>query len=152
MEGCPASAKLAMKASNEVTLIIRMPRVAPRLRIEAVLIRAPDKMIARRADTQARADFATWKMMAKLNGASTLTAEAQRFLVRYRTFLTEMTEAEVLAGRSTHSPWNLVQALPSRLTDRIDCSPGARKRTRIVLGGFRWGGLTCAVICFSLAV
>ena len=51
-------------------------------------------MIARRADTQARADFATWKMMAKLNGASTLPAEAQRFLVRYRTFLTEMTEAE----------------------------------------------------------
>jgi hypothetical protein len=33
-------------------------------------------------------------MMAKLNGASTLPAEAQRFLVRYRTFLTEMTEAE----------------------------------------------------------
>jgi hypothetical protein len=51
-------------------------------------------MIARRADTQARADFATWKMMAKLNGASTLPAEAQRFLVRYRTFLTGMTEAE----------------------------------------------------------
>jgi hypothetical protein len=58
------------------------------------LIRAPDKMIARRADTQARADFATWKMMAKLNGASTLPAEAQRFLVRYRTFLNDMTEAE----------------------------------------------------------
>ena len=44
-------------------------------------------MIARRADTQARADFATWKMMAKLNGASTLPAEAQQFLVRYKTFL-----------------------------------------------------------------
>jgi hypothetical protein len=51
-------------------------------------------MIARRADTQARADFATWKMMAKLNGASTLPAEAQRFLVRYKTFLNDMTEAE----------------------------------------------------------
>ena len=51
-------------------------------------------MIARRADTQARADFATWKMMAKLNGASTLPAEAQRFLVRYRAFLNEMAEAE----------------------------------------------------------
>jgi hypothetical protein len=51
-------------------------------------------MIARRADTQARADFATWKMMAKLNGASTLPADAQRFLVRYRTFLNDMTEAE----------------------------------------------------------
>lgn len=58
------------------------------------MIKAPDKMIARRADTQARADFATWKMMAKLNGASSLPAEAQRFLVRYKTFLDEMTEAE----------------------------------------------------------
>jgi hypothetical protein len=60
----------------------------------AILIKAPDKMIARRADTQARADFATWKMMAKLNGASSLPAEAQRFLVRYKTFLNEMTDAE----------------------------------------------------------
>ncbi|HEV7877610.1 hypothetical protein [Bradyrhizobium sp.] len=51
-------------------------------------------MIARRADTKARADFATWKMMAKLNGASALPAEAQRFLGRYNTFLTEMTESE----------------------------------------------------------
>jgi hypothetical protein len=65
---------------------------------EAVLIKAPDKMIARRADTQARADFATWKMMAKLNGASSLPAEAQRFLVRYRTFLNEMTEPEADAA------------------------------------------------------
>ena len=61
---------------------------------EATLIKAPDKMIARRADTQARADFATWKMMSKLNGASSLPAEAQRFLVRYRTFLNDMTESE----------------------------------------------------------
>jgi hypothetical protein len=60
----------------------------------AILIKAPDKMIARRADTQARADFATWKMMAKLNGASSLPAEAQRFLVRYKTFLNNMTETE----------------------------------------------------------
>src|ERR1700712_5176865 len=51
-------------------------------------------MIARRADTQARADFATWKMMAKLNGASSLPAEARSFLGRYRTFLDGMTEAE----------------------------------------------------------
>jgi hypothetical protein len=58
------------------------------------LIKAPDKMIARRADTQARADFATWKMMAKLNGASSLPAEAQRFLVRYKTFLNDMPDAE----------------------------------------------------------
>src|SRR5467141_2306519 len=61
---------------------------------EGMAIKAADMLIARRADTQARADFATWKMMAKLNGASTLPAEAQRFLVRYKTFLNDMTEAE----------------------------------------------------------
>jgi hypothetical protein len=51
-------------------------------------------MIARRADTKARADFATWKMLAKLNGSSSLSAEAQRFLVRYKTYLNDMTEAQ----------------------------------------------------------
>ena len=58
------------------------------------MIKAADMMIARRADTKARADFATWKMMAKLNGASSLPAEAQAFLVSYKALLEEMTEAE----------------------------------------------------------
>ena len=58
------------------------------------MIRAPDKMIARRADTQARADFATWKMLAKLNGTSSLPAEAQTFLGNYKILLNEMPEAE----------------------------------------------------------
>jgi hypothetical protein len=58
------------------------------------LIKAADMMIARRADTRARADFATWKMMAKLNGASSLPAEAQTFLVSYKALLKEMTEAQ----------------------------------------------------------
>jgi hypothetical protein len=58
------------------------------------LIKAADMMIARRADTKARADFATWKMMAKLNGASSLPAEAQAFLVSYKALLEEMPEAE----------------------------------------------------------
>jgi hypothetical protein len=56
------------------------------------LIKAADMMIARRADTKARADFATWKMMAKLNGASTLPAEAQTFLARYQVLLKDMPE------------------------------------------------------------
>jgi hypothetical protein len=51
-------------------------------------------MIARRADTRARADFATWKMIAKLNGASSLPAEAQTFLAGYKALIGEMTEAE----------------------------------------------------------
>jgi hypothetical protein len=56
------------------------------------LIRAADMLIARRADTRARADFATWKMMAKLNGTSSLPPEAQKFLGSYRDLLQEMTE------------------------------------------------------------
>src|ERR1700730_14347907 len=51
-------------------------------------------MIARRADTRARADFATWKMMAKLNGASALPPEAQHFLASYKALLARMPEAE----------------------------------------------------------
>src|SRR5438270_12747602 len=51
-------------------------------------------LIARRANTRARADFATWKMMAKLNGVSTLPPEAQTFLASYQALLKEMPELE----------------------------------------------------------
>ncbi|WP_456762990.1 hypothetical protein [Bradyrhizobium sp. USDA 4011] len=51
-------------------------------------------LIARRADTRARADFATWKMMAKLNGASALPPEAQNFLAIYKKLLDQMSEVE----------------------------------------------------------
>src|SRR5437764_683212 len=57
-------------------------------------IKAADMLIARRADTRARADFATWKMLAKLNGASALPAEAQSFLVSYKQMLEKMTDAD----------------------------------------------------------
>ena len=53
------------------------------------MVKAADMLIARRADTRARADFATWKMMAKLNGASALPAEAQTFLGSYKALLGE---------------------------------------------------------------
>jgi hypothetical protein len=58
------------------------------------LIKAKDMLIARRADTKARADFATWKMMAKLNGASALPVEAQTFLAGYKTLLDGTTELQ----------------------------------------------------------
>ncbi len=58
------------------------------------MIKAADMLIARRADTKARADFATWKMMAKLNGASALPAEAQTFLASYKTLRASMPERE----------------------------------------------------------
>ena len=58
--------------------------------------KAADMLIARRADTRARADFATWKMMAKLNGASSLSAEAQNFLASYRSLLGKMSEADAM--------------------------------------------------------
>lgn len=58
------------------------------------MIKAADMLIARRADTRARADFATWKMLAKLNGTSSLPAEAQNFLAGYKTLLEKMAEPE----------------------------------------------------------
>ena len=58
------------------------------------MIKAADMMIARRADTRARADFATWNMMAKLNGASSLPLAAQAFLDRYKALLKEKSEVE----------------------------------------------------------
>ena len=58
------------------------------------MIKAANMMIARRADTRAKADFATWKMMAKLNGASSLPPEAQNFLEQYQSLLKEKGEAE----------------------------------------------------------
>ncbi|MGY8661154.1 hypothetical protein Q3C01_02140 [Bradyrhizobium sp. UFLA05-109] len=51
-------------------------------------------LIARRADTRARADFATWKMMAKLNGLSALPPEAQEFLASYKKLLERTSEDE----------------------------------------------------------
>jgi hypothetical protein len=59
-----------------------------------MVIKAADMLIARRADTRARADFATWKMLAKLNGASALPAEAQGFLVSYKQLLEKMSDAD----------------------------------------------------------
>src|SRR5438477_10531070 len=73
--------------------------VAQRQKGSRNVIKAPDKMLARRADTRARADFATWKMMAKLNGASSLSAQAQDFLEKYKSFLGGMPEAQ--ASEST---------------------------------------------------
>ena len=58
------------------------------------MIKAADMMIARRADTRARADFATWSMMAKLNGTSSLPPAAQTFLERYKVLRQEKNEAE----------------------------------------------------------
>ena len=58
------------------------------------MVKAADMLIARRADTRARADFATWKMIAKLNGASSLSAEAQNFLASYRSLLGRMSEGD----------------------------------------------------------
>lgn len=67
------------------------------------MVKAADMLIARRADTRARADFATWKMMAKLNGLSALPPEAQDFLAGYRKLLEQMSEAE-----ATETTINLV--------------------------------------------
>jgi hypothetical protein len=59
-----------------------------------IVIKASDILIARRADTKARADFPTWRMMAKLNAISSLSSEAQAFLTDYEKRLKGMSEAE----------------------------------------------------------
>lgn len=58
------------------------------------MVKAADMLIARRADTRARADFATWKMLSKLNGTSALPPEAQNFLASYQRLLKQTTDAE----------------------------------------------------------
>ena len=58
------------------------------------MIKASDILIARRADIKARADFPTWRMMAKLNATSSLSTDAQAFLADYERRLSQMTEAE----------------------------------------------------------
>jgi len=65
------------------------------------LVKAADMLIARRADTRARADFATWKMMAKLNGSSALPPEAQEFLASYKNLLAQMSEGEATEATIT---------------------------------------------------
>src|SRR5438045_4359449 len=59
-----------------------------------MVVKAADMLIARRADTRARADFATWKMMAKLNGLSALPEDAQGFLDAYKKLRERVSEAE----------------------------------------------------------
>jgi len=55
--------------------------------------------IARRANDEARADFATWLMMAKLNSIDALPQEAQTFFAGYRGLLErgKTSEAEAAA-------------------------------------------------------
>ena len=65
------------------------------------MVKAADMLIARRADTRARADFATWKMLAKLNGTSALPQEAQNFLVGYQKFLKQMTDGDATEATIT---------------------------------------------------
>ena len=65
------------------------------------MVKAADMLIARRADTRARADFATWKMMAKLNGLSALPPEAQEFLASYKKLLEQTNEDEATEATIT---------------------------------------------------
>src|SRR5258708_31853194 len=99
--------------------------------------KAADMLIARRADTRARADFATWKMMAKLNGASSLPAEAQAFLESYKALLKDMSEPEAteatinLIYRSYYGEMGEAGAppdLPARSKDRPKGNVTAFKR------------------------
>src|SRR5258705_4120849 len=88
-------------------------------------------LMARRADTRARPDFATWKMLAKLNGFSALPTEAQSFLEGYRQLLARMTEADAseatiqLMYKSYYAEMGgsgTPPAIPSRASERATVS------------------------------
>jgi hypothetical protein len=94
-------------------------------------------LIARRADTRARADFATWKMLAKLNGASALPEDAQTFLESYKAQLKQMPETEAsettinLMYKAYYAKMGGVGAppeLPARSTDQATGNVTAFKR------------------------
>jgi hypothetical protein len=57
--------------------------------------------IAKRANDEARADFATWLMMGKLNSIDALPQEAQAFFAGYRALLARRKTAEAAAAEAT---------------------------------------------------
>lgn len=57
--------------------------------------------IAKRANDEARADFATWLMMAKLNSIDALPQESQSFFAGYRALLARGKQAESTAAEAT---------------------------------------------------
>jgi hypothetical protein len=63
--------------------------------------------IAKKARSNAEADFATWLMMAKLGSFDDLPLNAQTFLTNYRARLERMSEAEskVLAIREVYGAY-----------------------------------------------
>ena len=57
--------------------------------------------IAKRANDEARADFATWLMMGKLNAIDALPSEAQTFLAGYRALLARGRTTDAAAAETT---------------------------------------------------
>jgi hypothetical protein len=57
--------------------------------------------IAKRANDEARADFATWLMMAKLNSIDALPQDAQAFFAGYRALLARGKTTEAAAADTT---------------------------------------------------
>jgi hypothetical protein len=131
--------------------------------------KAADMLIARRADTRARADFATWKMIAKLNGFSALPAEAQSFLEGYRQLLDRMTEADASEATiqlmytryySEMGGSGTPPQLPSRTSDPTNDSgnvtafrrPPARPKQQAVMGPAAKPRLPVALIFLCLTI
>jgi hypothetical protein len=131
--------------------------------------KAADMLIARRADTRARADFATWKMIAKLNGFSALPAEAQSFLEGYRQLLDRMTEADASEATiqlmytryySEMGGSGTPPQLPSRTSDPTNDSgnvtafrrPPARPKQQAVSGPAAKPRLPVALIFLCLTI
>src|SRR3954464_14811888 len=57
--------------------------------------------IARRANDEARADFATWLMMSKLNSVDALPQEAQGFFAGYLALVARGKQSDAVAAEAT---------------------------------------------------
>lgn len=119
------------------------------------MVKAADMLIARRADTRARADFATWKMMAKLNGLSALPPDAQGFLDGYKKLLERMSEAEAteiaiaevyksyyLEMGGAGNPPDIRPRAPDRATDNVTAfrRPAPKPKKTGIFSATMFGG------------
>jgi hypothetical protein len=74
---------------------------------QIIMASRPSIRIARKAQSKAESDFATWLMMAKLGSFNDLPPNAQAFLINYRARLERMSEAEskVVAVREVYASY-----------------------------------------------
>lgn len=139
--------------------------------------RRPSASIARKARAKAEADFATWLMMAKLGSFEDLPADAQGWLMGYRTRLDRMSEADAteaaieeiyvayyagmggageapdLARSASHIENNVVELKDVRLAkaSHVAASPPTAPPRRALRPFLIFAGMVAALAAFKFA-